>query len=139
MDFVAWIARLTVLIVGGYGTFGGRLARLLSDADGLTLLIGGRSLGRAQEFCSREGAGRLEAVCFDRDAPVPGTCNCGRWHPMWSWMRRGRSNPTAIARTGSWRPVSIAEFTTWTWRIARRSLAASGVSTSLRASEGCSY
>jgi NADP-dependent 3-hydroxy acid dehydrogenase YdfG len=44
---------LVVLIVGGYGTFGGRLARLLSD-QGLTLLVGGRSLGRAQQFCSRE-------------------------------------------------------------------------------------
>ena len=67
---------LTVLIVGGYGTFGGRLARLLSDVSALTLLIGGRSLERAQEFCSQE-AGRRPmdgAICrpvrFDRDAPV---------------------------------------------------------------------
>jgi uncharacterized protein DUF4166/saccharopine dehydrogenase-like protein len=44
---------LTVLIVGGYGTFGGRLARLLGDVNGLTLLIGGRSLARAQAFCAR--------------------------------------------------------------------------------------
>jgi hypothetical protein len=60
---------LTVLIVGGYGTFGGRLAHLLSDAGDLTLLIGGRSLERAQEFCSRvTGAmARLVPTVFDRD------------------------------------------------------------------------
>ena len=59
-----------MLIVGGYGTFGGRLARLLGDADGLAVLIGGRSLERAQTFCSRERNGALEAVRFDRDAPL---------------------------------------------------------------------
>ena len=61
---------LTVLIVGGYGTFGGRLARLLGDVEGLTLLIGGRSLERAQEVCSGAGAERFLAallpVAFDR-------------------------------------------------------------------------
>lgn len=70
---------LTVLIVGGYGTFGGRLAHLLSDQGGLTLLIGGRSLHRAEEFCSREAAepsgsarppvgAQFRPVRFDRDA-----------------------------------------------------------------------
>jgi hypothetical protein len=74
---------LTVLIVGGYGTFGGRLARLLSDVNGLTLLIGGRSLTRAQEFCSAEASNatsshpaieglfsNLRPVLFDRDADL---------------------------------------------------------------------
>lgn len=44
--------RLRVLIVGGYGTFGGRLARLLADEPRLTLLIAGRSLRAASAFCS---------------------------------------------------------------------------------------
>lgn len=76
---------LTVLIVGGYGTFGGRLAHLLADCEGLTLLIGGRSLERAQQFCVAEanaapvaplcsgtGGGRaqLQAVRFDRGRSV---------------------------------------------------------------------
>ena len=70
---------LAVLIVGGYGTFGGRLARLLSDAEGLTLLIGGRSLQRAQQFCSEvsgsatsrsAGTIRFEPALFDRGADV---------------------------------------------------------------------
>jgi hypothetical protein len=65
-------ARLTVLIVGGYGTFGGRLARLLSDVSGLTLLIGGRSLGRAQQFCSSAAAAAATwvPVHFDRGRDV---------------------------------------------------------------------
>jgi hypothetical protein len=62
---------LTVLIVGGYGTFGARLAQLLSHLGGLTLLIGGRSLERAQEFCSGvTGRARLEPMLFDRNGPV---------------------------------------------------------------------
>ena len=32
---------IKILILGGYGTFGGRLARLLADAPELTLLIAG--------------------------------------------------------------------------------------------------
>jgi hypothetical protein len=45
--------RLKVLILGGYGTFGGRLARLLADEERLILLIAGRSLARAESFCAR--------------------------------------------------------------------------------------
>lgn len=33
--------RFCVLIIGGYGTFGGRLARLLGDESRLRLLVGG--------------------------------------------------------------------------------------------------
>jgi Domain of unknown function (DUF4166)/Saccharopine dehydrogenase NADP binding domain len=58
-----------VLILGGYGTFGGRLAQLLAGDVRLTLLIGGRSLAKAQAFCDwlAPGACRV-AVAFDRDA-----------------------------------------------------------------------
>src|SRR6185295_1177803 len=65
---------LTVLIVGGYGTFGGRLARLLSDVSGLTLLIGGRSPELAQQFCSGAAGvrARLVPVHFDRTGDVEG-------------------------------------------------------------------
>ncbi len=62
---------MRILIVGGYGTFGGRLARLLANEPALTLLIAGRSLTKAQAFCGSlpVGAKRL-AQCFDRDADV---------------------------------------------------------------------
>jgi hypothetical protein len=57
-----------ILILGGYGTFGGRLAQLLAGNPGVSLLIGGRSLAQAQAFCDRvvPGASR-SAVRFDRD------------------------------------------------------------------------
>ncbi|NYJ11141.1 glutamyl-tRNA reductase [Rhizobium leguminosarum] len=42
--------RLSLLIIGGYGTFGGRLARLLGDESRLRLLIAGRSLEKADDF-----------------------------------------------------------------------------------------
>src|SRR5262249_10042102 len=41
-----------VLILGGYGTFGGRLAELLADEPRLTLIIAGRSRTRAEAFCA---------------------------------------------------------------------------------------
>lgn len=53
--------RLVVLILGGYGTFGGRIARLLSDDARLTLVIAGRSLDRANAFC-RNLAGAASAI-----------------------------------------------------------------------------
>jgi hypothetical protein len=57
-----------ILIVGGYGNFGGRLVELLESDARLTLLVAGRSVSVAREYC----AGRLKAVAqlvptlFDR-------------------------------------------------------------------------
>lgn len=62
---------LKVLIVGGYGTFGGRLVDLLSDDARLVLIVAGRSTQRAVEFCSRRNApARLVPTTFDRDGDV---------------------------------------------------------------------
>jgi hypothetical protein len=55
---------LRVLIIGGYGTFGGRLAELLAPDARLTLLIAGRSREKAQAFC-RDRA-QFEPLVFDR-------------------------------------------------------------------------
>ncbi|KGM32893.1 SDR family oxidoreductase [Inquilinus limosus] len=61
--------RLRVLILGGYGTFGGRLARLLAPEPGLTLLIAGRSQAKAEAFCrALDGAAEAVPLAFDRDA-----------------------------------------------------------------------
>ena len=60
--------RLKVLLLGGYGTFGGRLARLLADEARLTLVIAGRSQAKAQAFCA--GLSTKAAVVpllFDRE------------------------------------------------------------------------
>jgi NAD(P)-dependent dehydrogenase (short-subunit alcohol dehydrogenase family) len=60
---------LKVLILGGYGTFGGRLAQLLADEDRLTLVIAGRSLERAKAFCAHLPPSSI-AAAFDRDGDV---------------------------------------------------------------------
>ena len=60
---------LRVLVVGGYGTFGGRVVALLEDEPRLTLIVAGRSLRRAEDFIRPRGArARLEAAAFDRGA-----------------------------------------------------------------------
>jgi Domain of unknown function (DUF4166)/Saccharopine dehydrogenase NADP binding domain len=60
-----------VLILGGYGTSGGRLARLLADDARLTLLIAGRSYAAAEDFCAGlGGAARREPLKFDRTGYV---------------------------------------------------------------------
>ncbi|MEA1647462.1 saccharopine dehydrogenase NADP-binding domain-containing protein [Nitrospirillum sp. BR 11164] len=65
---------LRVLIMGGYGTFGGRIATLLADEPGLTLVIAGRSAGKAAAFCAALaracGATRLSPLAFDRDGDL---------------------------------------------------------------------
>ncbi|WP_039018454.1 SDR family oxidoreductase [Halocynthiibacter namhaensis] len=43
---------MKVLILGGYGVFGGRLAELIADVDGIEILIAGRGLAKAQAFCA---------------------------------------------------------------------------------------
>ncbi len=65
------VARLKILVLGGYGTFGGRLAKLLADEERLTLLIAGRSKQRAAEFCNELPArAEVLALEFDRDGDV---------------------------------------------------------------------
>ena len=62
---------MRILILGGYGVFGGRLAGLLADEARLTLVIAGRSAERARAFCAGlKGAATAEAAVFDRAAPV---------------------------------------------------------------------
>jgi hypothetical protein len=58
-----------ILVIGGYGTFGGRLARLLVDDRRLTLLIAGRSLQRARAFCEHLD-GTAQPIAFDRDGDI---------------------------------------------------------------------
>ncbi len=62
---------MRVLIIGGYGTFGGRLARLLADEGRVVLLLAGRSEARAKRLI---GTLRSDAVLvpfrFDRDGDL---------------------------------------------------------------------
>ncbi|MBY5673588.1 DUF4166 domain-containing protein [Rhizobium leguminosarum] len=76
--------RFCLLIIGGYGTFGGRLAQLLGEEPQLRLLVAGRSLEKADDFVAdlrspkdgAEGLGSnnlgalVQAVRFDRDGDL---------------------------------------------------------------------
>jgi hypothetical protein len=57
-----------ILIVGGYGIFGGRLVELLESDARLTLLVAGRSLSTASTYCAgrRKAVAKLVPTVFDR-------------------------------------------------------------------------
>ncbi len=57
----------TILVVGGYGVFGGRLSRLLASELDRRLVVAGRSLERARHFCMAHGG---EPLAFDRDGDL---------------------------------------------------------------------
>ena len=58
---------MRILILGGYGVFGGRFAELLADVPGLDLLICGRDLARAERFCAAyRGVARVHPHGLDR-------------------------------------------------------------------------
>lgn len=65
---------LRVLIVGGYGVFGGRLVELLQSDTRLTLLVAGRSLKLAREYCAArsKALATLVPTMFDRTNRDPG-------------------------------------------------------------------
>ncbi|UJR14287.1 hypothetical protein I4U23_001277 [Adineta vaga] len=60
---------MKILLIGGYGTFGSRLCQLLSNKSQLTLLIAGRSIKNAEEFCKQQtnSLAKLEPLYFDRN------------------------------------------------------------------------
>ena len=59
--------RMAVLILGGYGVFGGRLAELLADLPRLDLVVCGRDRARAETICARyQGAAKVHPLALDR-------------------------------------------------------------------------
>lgn len=64
---------MKILILGGYGTFGGRLAHLLANEPRLTVYIAGRSHAKAVQFCRKQRfKGQAFSLPFDRDGDVTG-------------------------------------------------------------------
>ncbi len=64
--------RLRLLIIGGYGSFGGRIVELLADEPRLTIIVAGRSMTRAQDYCAGRKSPQAELVpaAFDRDGEL---------------------------------------------------------------------
>ncbi len=58
-----------VLVLGGYGAFGTRVARLLASSPELTVHVAGRHLDAAQRLCAALGE-RAVPVALDRDDPT---------------------------------------------------------------------
>ena len=59
---------LNILILGGYGVFGGRLCELLAPEKDLSFYVAGRSLTKADAFCAALPPGAYrQALEFDRD------------------------------------------------------------------------
>jgi len=50
---------LHVLIIGGYGEFGGRLSQLLLR-DEHTIIVAGRNIDKARQFCLAHGGEALK-------------------------------------------------------------------------------
>lgn len=60
---------MRILILGGYGHFGGRIARSLAADIGMEILVAGRDAERARDFIASSPAGRerMQAVPLDAD------------------------------------------------------------------------
>lgn len=63
---------MKVLIVGGYGIFGGRIVELLKTEPHLTLIVAGRSPTKARDYCrGRTNArAKLRPAVFDRNGDL---------------------------------------------------------------------
>jgi hypothetical protein len=53
---------LRILIIGGYGVFGGRIVELLEVEARLTLIVTGRSLAKASAFCESRDQAQAELI-----------------------------------------------------------------------------
>ncbi|MDH5531443.1 MAG: hypothetical protein OEY05_15540, partial [Paracoccaceae bacterium] len=58
---------MKILILGGYGVFGGRLVHLISDLVGVEILVAGRDVVAARKFCEGwTGTAGLRPLLLDR-------------------------------------------------------------------------
>lgn len=95
-------ARPLVLIAGGYGVFGGRLARLLAARGDLRVVVAGRSFESARAFCD-ELKGKAEPLRFDRDEDPAATLQS--LHP---WCVVDAAGPFQMYSTGGGDPYRLA-------------------------------
>lgn len=64
---------MKILILGGYGVFGGRLIHLLSDMDSLEIIVTGRSKDKAEAFCrTTTSTATLIPIGLDREDILTG-------------------------------------------------------------------
>ena len=61
---------LRILVIGGHGFFGRRLAKRLSQQSGLSVIIAGRSTQAGQAVCRRLQATALSPVRFEQSGAM---------------------------------------------------------------------
>lgn len=62
---------MKIIVLGGYGIFGGRLCQLLASDTRLAIFVAGRSFKSAAEFCRPLPAGaNCQPLLFDRDKDI---------------------------------------------------------------------
>jgi Domain of unknown function (DUF4166)/Saccharopine dehydrogenase NADP binding domain len=67
------VVAVKILILGGYGVFGGRLAELLGDISGIEIVVCGRNLPQAAAFCAGyKGRAAVRPLKLDRKDIVEG-------------------------------------------------------------------
>ena len=64
------MARPIVLILGGYGVFGRRIAANLARREEIDLIIAGRDAAAAAALARTFGAGRARSLAVDMDKPA---------------------------------------------------------------------
>lgn len=97
---------LRVLILGGYGFFGGNLVRLLAGERRLTLIVAGRSLTKAQDFCRRVPTkGETIPAAIDREGDIEARLRAlapnivvDASGPFQSYGQRGDADPYRVIR-----------------------------------------
>ncbi|MBA3510983.1 hypothetical protein [Sphingomonas sp.] len=73
-----------VLIIGGYGNFGGTIARALADDPDIILLIGGRSKAKADAFAANlPSTNAAQGVQIDIDADLDDAFFLPASSPTW--------------------------------------------------------
>ena len=74
------MSNLRILILGGYGAFGGRLMRLLAEEQKLTLICAGRSLQKAEAFIADlPASAQMIAAEIDRNGTL--AADLSEWQP----------------------------------------------------------
>lgn len=64
--------KMKIIILGGYGVFGGRLIELLSDCADLEIWVAGRTASKATSYCDGyTGLSKLHPLCVDRADIAP--------------------------------------------------------------------
>jgi len=68
---------MNILLIGGYGFFGGKLSTLLANEDRLHIIIAGRNFQKAQTACDKftqekhnEGGASFSVLRFDRNKDI---------------------------------------------------------------------